>query len=149
MGDDLKNLGKRSWLENAGAKGGTGTPGRRDENVVTRYSATSDMSLDEMRALVESAPDVAVFKDALAFNLYASGNFDEAIPHFQDLIAAGHDVAKQRFYLGNAFYQKGAVREALEQWREVCVTPGVDRDLRLKATQRLQKVRKEMQGGDP
>lgn len=139
MAKDLKNLGKRGWL-NTLTKPKAPRPAV-DSGVVTRYGSVPLADVEEMRRLVELDDSNLDLKDMLAFTLYSMDRLDEAIQLFRDLLTRGHKVAQQRLYLGNCFYRKGLLHLAVKEWEWIAENREVDSAMRERARTRMEKVR--------
>lgn len=140
MADDLKNLGRRSWIEGVSTdKKKTGL--ETDSGVVTRYAAVDGQSVDELQTLVGRDPDNLELKDMLAFTLYSNERIDDAIAVFKDLLNRRHNVNTQRLYLGNCYYKKKLYNLAVKEWEHVFNSAEADDDLKERARSRIERVK--------
>lgn len=137
---DLKNLGKRSWIDNVTKPKGGGKD-KVDSGVVTRYGAVPSQNVDELKALVLRDNENLELKDMLAFSLYSNDRIDEAIALFKELLNKRHRVDLQRLYLGNCFYKKKLYHLAVTEWEFIVKMAEADPAVKDKAKIRLDKVR--------
>ncbi len=143
MGDDLKNLGRKSWIQNV-QKPAEKRESKTDSGVVTRYAAVPSASIAELQAMVARDPGNLELKDMLAFSLYSSEKIDEAVAIYKDLLNHRHRVDNQRLYLGNCYYKKKLFHLAVMEWEHVAKMEDADPELRSRARQRVDQVRKGM-----
>ncbi len=122
MGDaDLRELLKMSSLKHKKADDDERKEElkRKVEGQITEYTQGDSEGIEEVKAMLEEDPDNVELQDWLAFMLYSNNLLDEAIELYKKLLAAGHRSDNQHFYLGNAYYKKGLVKLAIEEWKRV------------------------------
>lgn len=141
MADDLKKLGKRGWLTNM-TKPKQDRDKALDSNIVTRYGAVPHADVEEMRRLVAIDAENLDLKDMLAFTLYSQDRLDEAMELYKELLNNRHKPAQQRLYLGNCYYRKRLYHLAVKEWEWVAAMDEASPELREKARQRVEKVKK-------
>lgn len=92
-----------------------GKPGKRTIN--TRSSL--NLSLEEALRLAERQPNHPESWKALAFAFFRAGRYAESLPHFERLVATGHEDANVSIHLAKVKYQLGAHQEAEDLLKQV------------------------------
>ncbi len=92
-----------------------GKPGKRTIN--TRSSL--NLSLEETLRLAERQPNHPESWKALAFAFFRAGRYAESLPHFERLVATGHEDANVSIHLAKVKYQLGAHQEAEDLLKQV------------------------------
>jgi tetratricopeptide (TPR) repeat protein len=80
---------------------------RKIDGQITEYTEGSGEGID------------LDLQDWLAFMLYTNNQLDEAIELYKRLLTSNHRSENQHFYLGNAYFKKGLVKLAVEEWKRV------------------------------
>jgi len=90
------------------------------DTISTSYAKShADQNVDLARRNLEQDPTNPMLRDWLAFNLYASGRYDEACVLYEKCLAENADNADQHYYLGNCYFKLGDIARACVQWRAV------------------------------
>ena len=115
------------------------------ENVTTYADDSQDAASEiaQIRTMLEKNKENLDLREWLAFKLYSDGQYDEAIELYEDLVRRGHRIVNQHFYLANAYYKKGRIRDACNSWRIVAETAPNDVKGQ-KAAARLEKALVEL-----
>ncbi len=110
------------------------------DGQITEYTeGTDSQGIADVEALLAGDPDNPDLQDWLAFLYYTNNRLDQAIELYRKLLAKGHKVDTQYFYLGNAYYKKGLTQLAVEQWRRSLET-GPNGPMARKAQARIHEV---------
>lgn len=118
-----------------------GEKAARSDAVVTRYTTPKDVGLvEKVRGLLAATPDNKELLDWYAFLLYSNGMLDEAIQRYEGLVHGGSEKPDHFFYLGNAYYKKNRMVEAMEAWK-IAVELAPDSKIGKKAVQRIEAVK--------
>lgn len=92
---------------------------RKIDGQITEYTEGSGEGIDEVRLMLQNDPENLDLQDWLAFMLYTNNQLDEAIELYKRLLTSNHRSENQHFYLGNAYFKKGLVKLAVEEWKRV------------------------------
>jgi len=115
---------------------------RKIDGQITEYTEGSGEGIEEVRMMLTNDPENLDLQDWLAFMLYTNNELDEAIELYKKLLAAEHRAENQHFYLGNAYYKKGLIKLAIEEWKRVV---GLDPESKIgkKAAVRIEQAQQE------
>ena len=91
-----------------------------EDTISSEYArAHAHANVEIARRNLEQDPTNPMLRDWLAFNLYASGRYDEASVLYQQCLSRDDKNADQHYYLGNCFYKLGDFRQAVDHWQRV------------------------------
>ena len=93
---------------------------QEEDSVSTSYAKThADANVDIARRNLEQDPENPMLRDWLAFNLYASGRYEEAKVLYERCLKENSANADQHYYLGNCLYKLGDIDGAVALWEAV------------------------------
>lgn len=91
-----------------------------EDSITTSYAKThADSNVELARRNLEQDPENAMLKDWLAFNLYASGRYEEAKILYEECLSNEERNADQHYYLGNCLLKLDDSKGAVEHWKRV------------------------------
>lgn len=121
----------------------TGSPGmrRRMDGQITEYNEGSSEGIGPVEDMLKADPENLDLMDWLSFLYYSNNRLDDAIQLYRKLLAHNHKAESQYFYLGNAYYRKGILPLAVEQWKR-CVASAPESSMARKAQARIDETQK-------
>ena len=93
-----------------------GTP---NPMLISQYESATWIGIDELERRLAQNPADDDLLTLLAFVYYTSNKLDKSIDIYQRTIALNDKNPQAHYYLGNAYFRKGAFPQAKEQWEKV------------------------------
>ncbi len=112
-----------------------------EDTVSTSYAKThADANVEIARRNLEQDPENPMLQDWLAFNLYASGRYEEAKELYERCLNGNENNADQNYYLGNCLFKLGDIDGAVSRWEMVLQIDSKSKCAK-KALDKLSKVK--------
>ena len=116
-----------------------------DKAVTQMVQAKESKALEDVKRMLEDSPDDVNLIDWYAFLCYSHGKLDESIALYEKLLNKGSKKPEHHFYLANAKYKTGNIRQAIEHWR-VVVKKAPKKKLGKKSALRIKNAVAELDG---
>lgn len=138
--EDLLERAKKAHQEKKAKAEGPEVVSLPDDGRITGYGTVPPEEIRRAEEQHQASPDDPEAEVYLAFLHYAGKSYDQAVAHFQALLARGFKPENQHFYLGNCYYQMGRKAEARDEW-QACLAGHPSESIERMVRRRLEWVK--------
>ena len=114
---------------------------RRADKAYERVTERLNETLDELRKRLSTSPKNVVVRNMLAFALYTTGQYGEALEHFRIVADTGQSTFFTQYYMGQTLARLGNLAQAVSCWNRALDFDLPD-EVRKKVAQRVERAQK-------